>query len=247
MGLINREKDIAKQIIDWGYKLTPHSMKYFVYAFTHKTYENESERKGNYEIMEFLGDSLLQFISARFVIENLRIRTPGEASVMRSKIVSTSNLAKVSLRLGFDNLIQKSTGAVNLENNVKVLADVFESVLAAVYYTQGEHEAIEFCHRSLLNKESVEHLSVNKDPKTVFQEFVQKFSKQIPNYITTFDDNERCWIAKLLYDEQIFGIGRGRSKKGAETNAAIQAIRKYTNQPDDEIVKLFESIKSKNT
>ena len=71
-------------------------------------------------------------------------------------------------------------------------------------------------------------LRENSDPKTTLQERVQEQGKSAPVYETTFEgpDHDRDFHAKVVVDEKIIGEGKGKSRKGAETEAAIDALAK---------------------
>ncbi|PAK21077.1 ribonuclease III [Mycoplasmopsis agassizii] len=219
-----KHKTLISRLKSFGLRVDAFTINNYSLAFIHKTFENESPIKGNYEMLEFLGDSILQYICARYIIENIQFKNPGDASLLRSKIVGTTNLAKISQELKLDELIFKGHGARDLEKNEKVLADIFESLVAAIFYNEGEAKVIDFLKKYLF-VDSFDLTQSLKDPKTQFQEIVQSFSHKKPEYRSEYIPETKEWVTTLIYDEKVFGKGVGHNKKEAEVLAAQEALK----------------------
>lgn len=140
-------------------------------ALTHSSYANEFGCE-SYERYEFLGDSLLNFIVAEYLYKNFNF-TAGELSKNRSKLVSTDKLSQVINEENLSTYILMGKSLKKPSNNV--LADIFESILAAVYLDGGIKSAYSFVNCMLIkNKENVQKIIYNEvDYKTSLQEFVQ--------------------------------------------------------------------------
>ncbi|OYD26596.1 RNAse III [Mycoplasma testudineum] len=225
---MTHEKEI-QTIIDhlrmFDLNISDKDVNYFVNALRHKTYENEHKIKGNYEMLEFVGDSLLQVMSARFIYENLKYTEPGKASMMRVKLVNTENLAQVSRTLGLNKIFLKSNGAIDLENNEKIQADLFEALCAAIYYAFGEKKLIDFLIKYLFSEVKDRKISELKDPKSLFQEYVQAFSNSKPEY-RTVETKDKLFETSLYFEGKLYGQGIAKNKKESKMHAAQSALEK---------------------
>jgi ribonuclease-3 len=110
-----------------------------------------------------------------------------------------------------------------------LLADTFEAILGAVYVSKGLDEARGIVERFVFPLlQDTDALRENSDPKTTLQEKVQEQGKSAPVYETSFEgpDHDRDFHAKVITDGVVIGEGDGKSRKGAETEAAIDALAK---------------------
>lgn len=115
--------------------------KYFRQAFTHTSYlnENSSEDLISYETLEFLGDSVLNFYTALFVYRSFPQYSEGQMSKLKQLMVQESTLAYLSKEIGLGEYLQLGTGERKNQgaNKISILADVFESFVAALYLEKG--------------------------------------------------------------------------------------------------------------
>lgn len=210
--------------------IKPHNIDIFKKAFTHKSIANELGIE-HYNMLEFLGDSILQFHSSNYIYQNYPKIDEGEATLLRSANVSTKALAIFSLEYELFKYIKISRGAEILLQSSKIQADLFESFIAALYLDQGEKVLLDFFKHTIFK--SIDESYINKaisikDPKTTFQEYVQHFSRNPVEYIVVKSEVTNLYVATLKHDNQIFGVGQGKNKKSAETAAATDALEKLS-------------------
>jgi ribonuclease-3 len=200
-------------------------------ALTHRSYAYENGNTPNNERLEFLGDSVLGFVVTAHIHDLLTDLPEGELTKVKNAVVSATALSQVATSIGLGEFLRLGKGEDQTGGREKpnLLADAFEAILGAAYVSQGL-EAAEGIIRKLVFPllEDTDSLRANSDPKTTLGEFAQAQSKPAPEYVTTHEgpDHDRTFFASVSIDGKLLGSGLGRSKKLAETQAAIDALSK---------------------
>ncbi|MGZ9413454.1 ribonuclease III [Mycoplasma sp. 480] len=205
--------------------IIPNDLKLFIQAFTHKSFTNEHKNEKNYELLEFLGDSLINFKSTYYIYQKYKNFNEGEATIKRSQIVDTNSLSLLSFELKLNELLRISKGAMEILNNKKTNADLFEALVAAIYLDQGDKVLENFLEKTLYKTINKSILEIKKDPKSEFQEILQSITKHPGEYRVQKIGEE--FYAELHYDGKIFGKGKGKNKKNAEIAAAKDALSTF--------------------
>lgn len=198
-------------------------------ALTHRSYAYEHGNIPNNERLEFLGDSVLGFVVTSHIYETLTNLPEGEMTKVKNAVVSARALAVVAaeLSLGEYLLLGKGELATDGRNKPNLLADAFEAILGAAYISNGFDSA-----RALVEKfvfpllDNPDEIRANSDPKTTLQERIQALGRGTPNYKTRFEgpDHNRDYFSTLYVNGEEISHGEGRTKKSAETAAAIKAL-----------------------
>ncbi|VEU71156.1 ribonuclease III [Mycoplasmopsis glycophila] len=206
------------------HKIEPKNKLTFIEALTHSSY---NQNRKNYEQLEFLGDAVLQFISSSYIYKKYPDLAQGFQTRLRAKAVCTETLSEISLEIGLIDLLKTGPGQMekDVKESHKVQADVFESIVGAIYVDQGILKAKEFIAKYIYPVIDRVHSENNKDAKSQLQEYFQSFSKENISYITEQLPNKQFY-AKAKHDKQIFGEGLGSTKKEAELAAAQDALSK---------------------
>lgn len=200
-------------------------------ALTHTSYAYEHNVESN-EKLEFLGDSILEFISSIYLFENYPNLKEGEMTKVRATVVCEKSLYKVAKMRGFSDFLylgksEKQTGG---ENRPAILADSVEAVIAAIYLDGGVEEAQKFIIENL--KEEIKIASQNvgqKDYKTVLQEKLQEKGEVKIEYVIIKEsgpDHDKTFEAQVKCNSKELATGKGKSKKLAEMEAAQKALEK---------------------
>jgi ribonuclease-3 len=202
-------------------------------ALTHKsyTYERKLNSCQNNEKLEFLGDSVLGLIVSQYVFETFPEVTEGGLSKVKSVVVSAQVLGEKAQGLDLGRFLRLGKGEEKTggKNRPSLLADALEAVIGAVYLTHGLETAGKLV-LSLL-KEDIEGVftgRLEKDHKTLLQEYFQKTKKLAPHYDVVKEwgpDHNRSFEAACKVGGEVIGRGVGKSKKEAEQLAAQEAIR----------------------
>jgi ribonuclease-3 len=203
-------------------------------AMTHRSYSYEHGNIPNNERLEFLGDSVLGFVVTSHIYETLTGLPEGEMTKVKNAVVSARALAIVAADLGLGEylLLGKGELATDGRNKPNLLADAFEAILGAAYISNGYEAA-----RALVEKfvfpllDNPDEIRANSDPKTTLQERIQALGRGTPTYKTRFEgpDHDRDYFSILLINGEEISHGEGRTKKNAETEAAIKALEALVN------------------
>ena len=198
-------------------------------ALTHTSYAYEHRIKSN-EKLEFLGDSILEFISSKYLYNNYPKLKEGEMTKVRASVVCEESLYKIASKHNFSDFLYvgKSEKIHQGNRKVAIMADSVEALIAAIYFDSGLEEAEKFIVDNL--KDEIEVASKNvgmKDHKTVLQEKLQVHGNVDIKYEIineTGPDHDKTFYTEVRCNGKLLAKGEGKSKKGAEMSAAKQAI-----------------------
>jgi ribonuclease III len=202
-------------------------------AFVHRSHLNEA--KGIHisnERLEFLGDSVLSFVTSHFLYTQYPEYEEGILTNIRSSLVKTNSLAEVAKTLGLGDLLLLSHGeeASGGRNNPSLLADAFEALLGAIYIDQGIEQARTFLLTFLLPKtKDIVDSKAYIDYKSLLQEVVQQQSRVSPIYQVVKSegpDHAKTFWVQAVANSAVLGDGSGKSKQEAEQMAAANALEK---------------------
>ena len=198
-------------------------------ALTHTSYAFEKHIQSN-EKLEFLGDSILEFISSKYLYTNFPKLSEGEMTKVRATIVCEESLYEVAKRHNFSDFLYlgKSEIASHQETRPAIMADAVESIIAAIYFDSSLDEAERFIVENLKDAAFVatKHIG-EKDHKTVLQEILQKHGdvKIVYTIIKeTGPDHDKSFVAEVKCNNKFLARGEGKTKKSAEMEAAKKAI-----------------------
>src|SRR3989344_1424351 len=203
------------------------------HAFIHRSYLNENKQiTSSNERLEFLGDAVLSFLTSNFLYKTYPQYPEGVLTNIRSSLVKTQSLGDVAKTLNFGELLFLSRGEEESEGrkNSSLLADTFEAFLGALFLDQGIEKAQRFLEQYLFTKTS--HVITSRsyiDFKSLLQEIIQEKSRISPTYRVTKtegpDHSKTFWVEAVM-ENNVLGIGKGKSKQEAEQQAATDALEK---------------------
>lgn len=199
------------------------NLKIYEEALTHKSFSNENNLKYDYQRLEFLGDAVVELLSTRLIFNTYPSLTEGEMTIIRANSVKGDMLCKFSIDLGLDTYARFGNSKADLDNNNKILADIFESFIAAVYIDQGEEKVNDILKDNLYDCILSAKGKELKNPKTLLQEYLQLESREAIRYETKEHNDE--FVSDIYHDGNHFGKGFGKTKKEAEVEAARKALQ----------------------
>ncbi len=219
--------DINKVEESIGYKFKNKDL--LINALTHTSYAHENNKESN-EKLEFLGDSILEFVSSKYIYNKYPNLQEGEMTKVRATVVCEESLYKIAKSHGFGEFLFLGRSEVKTggKNRPAILADSVEAVIAAIYLDGGLQEADKFIIENL-DKEiekATKHVG-DKDYKTVLQEKLQEHGEVKIEYEIineTGPDHDKYFEAQVKCNGEILAQGKGKSKKEAHMHAAKKAL-----------------------
>jgi ribonuclease-3 len=204
----------------------------FQTAMTHSSYANEQRARHlhNNERLEFLGDSVLGFVTADYLFNHYRELPEGELTKLRAAVVCEQALYEIAKELGIDREIKLGHGEETGggRRRPSILADAVEALLGAIYLDGGIEPARAFVLSFIPRKaDEARRGGMFKDYKTMLQEIVQKNREETLQYRlagSSGPDHNKSFTMELLLNSNVFAKGTGKSKKEAEQMAARQAL-----------------------
>lgn len=196
-------------------------------SFVHEHYESPLQPN---ERLEFLGDSVLNFLTAQYLYHAFPDHSEGQLTALRASLVRSATLARFARLFGLGTYLKLGKGEEHSGGRERnnLLADAFEAVLAAIYLDQGMDAADRFL-RPLLEAEGA-HVAVHGlqlDHKSRLQERVQSERNQTPRYRTLRaegPDHSRTFTIEVFAGDEKLGLGVGSSKQAAAQAAAQAAL-----------------------
>ena len=199
-------------------------------ALRHPSWCNEQPdpRPDDNERLEFLGDAVLDLVVSHRVMTRYPKAHEGDLSVTRQQLVSEAALSEVASELGLGQWIQLGKGEEKSGGRVKpkILADMFEALIGAVYFDGGYASAWDTVDRVLGGKIATVELKNFFDFKTRLQETSQARLKTTPAYKVVQElgpDHDKRFVVSVTIGEDEWARAVGRSKKEAEQMAAAEA------------------------
>ena len=202
-------------------------------ALTHPSVAHESgEPTAHNQRLEFLGDAVLQLVLTHELYDKYSAFNEGPLTKARAKLVNRRTLAEHARALGVGAHLILSRGEETSggRERASTLADAFESLLGAIFLDGGFDAAREFILREFsaaFGKLSV--IPTIENPKGELQELLQARSPESPQYhvvSATGPDHDRVFECIVQHDGVELARGSGKSKKAAETDAALAALKK---------------------
>ena len=190
-------------------------------ALTHTSYAYEHNKESN-EKLEYLGDSILEFISSKYLFNTYKNLREGEMTKVRAAVVCEDSLYKIAIKHNFSDFLYlgKSEILNNGRYSKAILADSVEAVIAAMYLDSDINQVEKFIIDNL--KEPIEIATKNvgnKDYKTVLQEKLQIHGNVNIKYTIIKEegpDHDKTFESKVEVNGKQIGLGTGKSKKASE-------------------------------
>ena len=232
IGALDGDADPLKQLESLlGYSFRKRNL--LERALTHRSFLHDKEvgTVGHYEALEFLGDSILGFVVSEYLFVTYPSLPEGTLTKIKSFLVSRKQLHSLSRRLGAGNYVRLSYGEEKTGGRAKktILADLFESLVAAIYLDGGLEAARNFILAQLKSQlEQIDPADLDlADYKSVLQEQLHALGSGAPVYqVLTAEgpEHRRRFTVAVKALGKLLGRGTGGSKKEAEQAAAREAL-----------------------
>ncbi len=208
-------------------------------ALTHKSYSNEVllSLKNN-ERLEFLGDSVLDLIVADYMFLTYQDLPEGSLSKIRAAVVNENSLAGLAknLELGSYILLGKGESFSGGRQKASILANAYEALVGALFCDSDFRTTADVFLPKLVEKiDEYRGACIATDFKSDLQEYTQNRFSCVPLYEVVGEigpGHDKRFDVKVKIRSQVWGYGKGRSKKEAEQNAAKDALSGFRAEKD---------------
>lgn len=205
----------------------------FLKALRHRsiTSDERFSVEDSYERLEFLGDAVLDLIVTELIYEHYPHESEGFMTKLRAQLVKGEALARYARRLNLGSILEVGERAQGqgIEYSKSILADVFESMVGALYITKGYRKTFSFVETIIHNYVDMEEVAQRLDNyKSRLLEFTQAEHMDVPRYEVvkeTGPGHDKTFEIRVLINNEERGRGIGKSKKKAEQKAARDALK----------------------
>jgi ribonuclease-3 len=202
-------------------------------ALTHPSVAHEQSASiQTNQRLEFLGDAVLQVVLTGELYEKFPAFGEGPLTKARAQLVNRRSLAEQARQLGLGEFLILSRGEEMSggRERLSALADTFEALLGAIFLDGGFEAARKFILRQFMPSfGELSAIPTLDNPKGELQEFLQASSSEAPRYhviSTSGPDHDRVFECTVHHEGIELARGQGKSKKAAESEAALAALTK---------------------
>lgn len=202
-------------------------------AFLLRALTHRSVGAKNNERLEFLGDSLVNFMIADLLYHQFLKISEGDLSRIRAHLVKGDTLAEIGKEFNLSEFLKLGPGELKSGGfrRISIIADAVEAIIASIYEDGGLDACREFVHRIYESRlEDLDPKEIGKDPKTRLQELLQAQQEPLPEYTVISVNGPAhaqmftisCYVVKL--NTKFEATASNRRK--AEQKSAKQALQK---------------------
>lgn len=208
----------------FGYK--PKSLTYFQKAVTHSSYIGDSGQEYSNERLEYLGDAILDSITAEYLFLKFPESDEGALTKLKSKIVNRKNLSKLGEDIGIrDVLLYNKSRSINISS---LEGNAFEAIVGAIYldggYDKTKKILNDYVFRKYLDFNQLLHEEI--DFKSKLYIWCQRKKLKLHFKLVSEEHASGQWEYTIIVqiNNQDYGLGKGKSKKVAEQNASKETF-----------------------
>jgi ribonuclease-3 len=210
-----------------------HDEKFFSMALIHPSYAQENKTRYSNQRLEFLGDAVLNFVTADYLYINYPEKAEGDLTKIRARVVCENALVDIAVRINLGSYLLLGRGEEKSGGRQRksILADAVEAIIGAIYLDQGIMPARDFILKHL---EDTIHQTAEgefRDFKSRLQEIVQARGNNNVYYETIEESgplHAKIFEVGVYYENYLLARGSGRSKKEAEQCAAEKVLQDAT-------------------
>lgn len=220
----NVKTDEIENIIGYTFK----DKTILVRAFTHPSLRPDVTE--NYQTLEFLGDSILDFVVAEKLMSDNPTLNEGHLTKMRASVVSEQPLSDAIGRVRLTEFMQFGIGERRhkIYNNDSIKSDLFEAIVGAIYLDGGLEPAKNFVLEMLADAVKYARVEEELDAKSILNEYASKHGKDVEYKLVSQSGpvHKPTFIFEVHVDGVCLGNGRGNTKQSAQQWAAKEALQK---------------------
>lgn len=214
--------DITAESVERVTGVRPVDIAYYRRAFTHPS----SGEVPDYEVLEFLGDAVLGMIVARYLFDSYPGEDEGFLTIMRTKLTRSEMLHTYASSIGLSQFVYMSGKCIyrGYHKSKKVLEDVFEALIGAIYLDHGLLVAKQFILDTIEKFTDWEDLKRNRNYKDILMRHQHQLQRHLPIYVSTKDEETHTFHVTIDLNGHV-AKGYDRTKKKAEQRAAKHMLQ----------------------
>jgi len=216
-----------------GYEII--NKRIFVNALTHRSFLKAKNLDGikitSNERLEYLGDAILDSVVAEYLYKNFPQSEEGDLTKFRSILVNQRFLAERAKVISLQKYLLAAPAALKSidEGYDTILSDAYESLIGAIFLDRGYEAAKEFLNNQIFKKLDVQWLNqFDENFKSKLLEYTQANTDFLPEYKVISaegPEHNKLFTVEVSINNRALGIGKGRTKKAAEQQAASNALK----------------------
>ena len=224
-------KCVTREDINKITGFNPINLEYYQKAFIHKSVlrflSNENLNK-SYERFEFLGDSVVNLVIANFIFNKYKDKEEGYLTRIRTKLVNGKTMSYLAKKLKLNDflIISKNVETIGGRTNDRIIEDIFEAFICAIYLDLGFKYAEAFIIRIIEEHLDIDVIEEDNNYKDILLRKCQKEFQTNPEYeliTTTGPHHTKTFTSVVIINGTKHKTGTGKTKKESEQNAS-----KYT-------------------
>ena len=210
----------------------PKNVEIYELALTHSSFNADANTKHiDNERLEYMGDAVLDYVSADLIFNKFGEMEPGNMSKLRSFLVKTHSLSNYARKIELADFIKTghSISQKQVNQSDKILEDCFEALIGAIYVDQGIKVTFNFIKKMMEDDLMTYGQEDLTDYKSMLQEEMQAEHRESVHYVVTDMSgpaHDRVYTVNAMFNEIVLASGTGKSKKSAEQDAAKNALKK---------------------
>jgi len=221
--------------------MKPCDINQYKKAFVHKSVVKTAQKNSiypeymheSYERYEFLGDSILNMVIAKYLFTLFPDEQEGLLTKKRTKLVNGKTLAFLANKLNLNKYLVLNTKVENINgrSNPRILEDVFEALICSIYLDLGHDGAEKFIISTFEKYVDFDDIFIDDNYKDILLRYCQSKFSTTPIYVileTTGPPHNRIFKILCKINDQAYKYGKGKSKKIAEQNAAEQTLKYFS-------------------
>ena len=183
----------------------------------------------SYERLEFIGDSVLNMLIANTLYTMFPKENEGFMTKLRTRLVSGKTLSIIAEKMEIYNHIRMNEKALrqSWNQNSRILEDVFEALIGAIYLDQGLYFAKRFIDSKFQQYVNIRDMMKDTNYKDMLMRYTQQNMQTLPVYKIVQEvgpNHNKSFVMQVCINEKIIGEGSSTNKKQAEQNAAKNAL-----------------------
>ena len=209
--------------------------KIFINALTHRSFLKSKNVNGlkltSNERLEYLGDAILDSVVAEYLFKNFPMSEEGDLTKFRSVLVNQRFLAERAKDIELQKyLLASPTALKSIDDGYDtILSDAYESLIGAIFIDRGYEASKDFLNNQIFKKLDVKWLNqFDENFKSKLLEYSQANTDYVPEYRVIEQEgpeHNKLFTVEVSINERALGIGKGRTKKQAEQEAASNALK----------------------